>query len=76
MEIESKCKGSFGPYSAASPYKLLGLAALPFLLVRLVSMEAIAYLITISSSFINSPYNLCSACLLPTIHLGNMPYIK
>jgi hypothetical protein len=36
-----------------------------------MSTEAIAYLITISSSSINSPYNLYSACLLPTIHLGN-----
>ena len=34
-------------------------------------MEAITYLITISSSFINSPYNLYLAYLLPTVHLSN-----
>ena len=31
-------------------------------------------IITISSSSIDSPYNLCSACLLPTVYLGNVPY--
>jgi hypothetical protein len=54
----------------APPYKLLRLAALPSLLVRLMSTEAIAYLITISSSSIDSPCDLYSACLLPTVHLG------
>src|SRR6266704_1128297 len=36
-------------------------------------MEAIAYLITISSSSIDSLCDSCSACLLPTVHPGNMP---
>jgi len=36
-------------------------------------MEAIAYFITISSSFIDSLCNSCSACLLSTVHPGNMP---
>ena len=39
--------------------------------VRLLSTEAIAYLITISSSSIDSLCDSCSACLLPTVHLGN-----
>jgi hypothetical protein len=37
-------------------------------------MEAIAYLITISFSSIDSPCDLCSACLLPTVHLAILPY--
>ena len=40
--------------------------------VRLLSTEAIAYLITISSSFIDSLCDSCSACLLPTVHLGDI----
>ena len=41
-----------------------------------MSIEAITYLITISSSSINSPYNLYSAYLLPTVYLGNMSNVK
>src|ERR1700679_807900 len=36
--------------------------------------EAIAYLITISSSSIDSPCDSCSACLLPTVHLAILPH--
>src|SRR6266700_8005304 len=75
------CKGSFGGRQgqpSARPWHLLirslGLAALPPPSVRLLSMEAIAYLITISSSSIDSLCDSCSACLLPTVHPGNTPY--
>src|SRR6266571_670361 len=77
------CKGSFGGRQGqplARPWHLLirslGLAALPPPSVRLLSTEAIAYLITISSSSIDSLCNSCSACLLPTVHPGNTPYIQ
>jgi hypothetical protein len=40
----------------------------------LFPMEAIAYLITILSSSIDSLCDSCSACLLPIIHSGNMPH--
>src|SRR6266568_1339907 len=76
------CKGSFGGRQgqpSARPWHLLirslGLAALPPPSVRLLSTEAIAYLITISSSSIDSLCDSCSACLLPTVHPGNTPYI-
>ena len=39
--------------------------------LSLLSTEAIVYLITISSSSIDSLCDSCSACLLPTVHLGN-----
>ena len=45
---------------------------LPPLSVRLSSLKAIAYLITISSSSIDSLCDSCSACLLPTVHLGDI----
>ena len=77
------CKGSFGGRQgqpSARPWHLLirslGLAALPPPSVRLLSTEAIAYLITISSSSIDSLCDSCSACLLPTVHPGNTPYIR
>src|SRR6266700_549806 len=77
------CKGSFGGRQgqpSARPWHLLirslGLAALPPPSVRLLSTKAIAYLITISSSSIDSLYDSCLACLLPTVHPGNTPYIQ
>src|SRR6266705_2160217 len=80
FKLCSLCKGSFGGRQgqpSARPWHLLirslGLAALPPPSVRLLSMEAIAYLITISSSSIDSLCDSCSACLLPTVHPGNMP---
>ena len=57
----------------APPYKHLGLTALPSSSVRLCT-RLLPTLITISSSSINSPCNLCSACLLPTIYPSNVPY--
>jgi hypothetical protein len=52
------------------------LQPLPPSSVRLLSTEAIAYLITISSSSIDSLCDICSACLLPTVHPGNAPHIR
>jgi hypothetical protein len=58
----------------APPYKLLGLATLPPSSVRLMSTEAIAYLITISSSSIDSPVTHARlACSLPYTW-ANMPH--
>ena len=55
----------------APPYKLLGLTALS-LLIGSSPYEVLPYLLfTISSSSIDSPCDSCSACLLPTVHLGN-----
>ena len=60
-----------------SLYDPLGLQPfLPHRFVSLLSTEAIAYLITISSSSIDSLCDSCSACLLPTVHPGNMPHIR
>ena len=39
--------------------------------LSLLFIEAIAYFITILSSSIDSLCDLYSACLLPTVHLGN-----
>jgi hypothetical protein len=47
---------------------------LPHQFVSLMPTEAIAYLITISSSSINSLCDSYLACLLPTIHLAILPH--
>ena len=52
------------------PYKLLELAPLPPLSVRLSPYEAGAYPHYYIVLFYRLSYNLCSACLLPTIYLG------
>ena len=48
---------------------------LPYYIDVLVS-RLLPTLITISSSSIDSLCDSCSACLLPTVHPGNMPYIR
>lgn len=80
-------RGSFIPYwelsgvPSAKPWHLLisssGLQPFPPL-HRFVSLRGYCptLLFTISSSSIDSPYNSYSAYLLPTIQLGNMPYIR
>ena len=76
-----QCKGSFGGRQAqpsASPWHLLiiPLGLQPFLPHRFVSLlfRLLPTLIIISSSSIDSLYNLCLACLLPTVRPGNTPY--
>jgi len=75
------CKESFGGCQgqpSARPWHLLisslGLAALLSSSSFRLCTQGIALLFTISSSSIDSLCDSCSACLLPTVHPGNMPY--
>ena len=57
----------------APPYRSLRLTALPSLLVRL-SLLYLRRLLPTSLPYrplLSTPCDLCSACLLPTVHLGN-----
>jgi len=57
----------------APPYKFLGLAALSSLIGSSL-YEAIAYPHYHIVLFHRLSCDSCSACLLPTVHLGNTPY--
>ena len=58
----------------APPYKLPRAYSPPVLLIVSSPYEAIAILLPYRPLFHRLSCNSCSACLLPTVHLGNVPY--
>ena len=58
----------------APPYRSLGLAALPSLSVCLSPFRLLPHYHIVLFHRLSG--DSCSACLLPTVHPGNMPYIR